>query len=77
MLLRVGSHGSGVGHEVPDTMRIVAFSFTSTRLYCVIDPTPLQSSTRPELRVEAWASHLAPAILLSRLLRVPILGAVF
>src|SRR6218665_1352128 len=32
MLLRTGSHGSGVGSKVPDTMRIVAFSFTSRRL---------------------------------------------
>src|SRR6218665_1703437 len=32
MLLRTGSQGSGVGRKVPDTMRIVAFNFTSRRL---------------------------------------------
>src|SRR6218665_302245 len=32
MLLRTGSHGSGVCSKVPDTMRIVAFNFTSRRL---------------------------------------------
>src|SRR6218665_1274316 len=32
MLLRTGSHGSGVGSKVSDTMHIVAFNFTSRRL---------------------------------------------
>ena len=31
MLLRTGSHGSGVGSKVPDAMRVVAFNFTSRR----------------------------------------------
>ena len=85
MLLRTGSHGSGVERRVPVIVLSVVFSWTSTRLTWALrhqtgaqySATEKHSARAAVRSVDVCAPHVEPASLLMMLFLVRTFAAVF